>query len=182
MSQLADAATVPFSFGQEVFKTGVTFITGVPDSEFKALISDLERNELHANYVPATREDNAVALAVGAHLAGDRPMVFMESSGFGNTVDVLTSLVLVYEVPLVLFIAWAGYKGRDVPHHNAIGEALAPMLDALDIPFAEVVLDKDRPEQVVRALGEAQARAEAQGRCVAVVGIPAKFADKSGEA
>lgn len=182
MTQTMKLAAPHFSFGQEVLKTGITFITGVPDSEFKALISDLEQHELHRNYVPATREDNALALAVGAYLAGEKPMVFMESSGFGNTVDVLTSLVLVYEVPLVLFIAWAGYKGRDVPHHNAIGEALAPMLNALQIPFWEVVLDKQHSDQTVEVLATAQAAAVEQQRCVAVVGIPAKFADKKGDA
>lgn len=159
-----------------IYATGITFITGVPDSAFRDLIAELERTELGGRYVLATREDNALALAVGAYLAEEQPLVFMESSGLGNAIDALTSLAIVYGIPLVLFIAWAGYKGRDVPHHNAIGEPLLPLLEALGIPTLEVELEGPL-ETISVAIQEGIANAKAINRPVAVLGIPKELVD-----
>ena len=162
---------------EHVFAAGIDFITGVPDSEFKKLISELESRELGNRYVRATREDNAIALAAGAYLAGKKPLVFMESSGLGNTIDVLTSLLITYEIPMVLYIAWAGFKGRDVTHHNAIGEPLEPLLQSLNVPTVEVLLDDQDPATIAKAIGKAQERAEAVQGPVAVLGIPKKLVE-----
>lgn len=157
----------------ELREAGVTFVTGVADSAFKDLIAQLEETELERLYVLADREDNAVALAVGAYLAGRRPLVFMESSGLGNAIDALTSLAIVFETPLVLFIGWAGHEGRDVPHHNVIGEPLEPLLRTLGLPLVEVELDAT-PERTGAAVGEALRLAEEARRPAALLGIPAR--------
>jgi sulfopyruvate decarboxylase TPP-binding subunit len=152
-------------------EVGVTFFTGVADSAFKKLIAELEATELEQLYVLADREDNAVALAVGAYLAGRRPLVFMESSGVGNAIDALTSLAIVCEAPLVVFVGWAGYEGRDVPHHNVIGEPLEPLLGTLGLPLVKVALDA-APGELAAAVGEALRLAESARRPAAVLGIP----------
>jgi sulfopyruvate decarboxylase subunit alpha len=172
-----DAATATPSSSLEgelidaIAAQGITFFTGVADSGFKRLITELEATELGHRYVLATREDNAIALAVGAHLAGRRPLVFMESSGFGNILDALTSLAIVFEVPLVMFIAWAGYKGRDVPHHNSIGEPLEDILRDLGLDTVRVGLE-DPPDAVAAAIGTALRGAEARRRPAVVLGVP----------
>jgi phosphonopyruvate decarboxylase len=162
---------------QLIFATGITFITGVPDSEFRILIDELEHSEMNGRYVPATREDNAIALAVGAALAGEHPLIFMESSGIGNAIDALTSLATVYGLPLVLFIAWAGYKGRDIPHHNVIGESLHSLLASLDIPQFEVNLGSS-PQPVASTIQEAVTCASRVNKPVAVLGIPEELSDE----
>lgn len=178
MSRLQDSATatpspqLPRELVDAIAAQGITFFTGVADSGFKRLISELEASELGRRYVLATREDNAIALAVGAHLAGQRALVFMESSGFGNVLDALTSLAIVFEVPLVLFIAWAGYMGRDVPHHNSIGEPLEPILHALGLGTFRVGLEEPA-DAVAAAVGAALRDAEARRRPAAVLGVPA---------
>lgn len=154
---------------------GVTFVTGVADSVFTGLIAALEESELGRRYLLATREDNAVALAAGAHLAGERPLVFMESSGIGNAVDALTSLACVSRIPMVLLVAWAGYQGRDVPHHNSIGEGLADLLRALRVPALEVGMG-DGPDRLGAVVGEAMALAVRDETPVAVLGIPRDLA------
>jgi sulfopyruvate decarboxylase alpha subunit len=160
-----------------IFATGITFITGVPDSEFRVLIHELEHAEMNGRYVPATREDNAVALAVGAALAGEHALIFMESSGIGNAIDALTSLATVYGIPLVLFIAWAGYKGRDIPHHNAIGESLHFLLASLSIPQFEVNLGSS-PESIASTIQQAVTHASTVNKPVAVLGIPGELSDE----
>lgn len=152
----------------------------MPDSEFKGIIAELEAAELGEGYVLATREDNAIAVAVGADLAGKRPLVFMESSGVGNAIDALTSLAMAYGSPLVVFVAWAGYEGRDVPHHNAIGKPLRPLFEALGLPISEVRMG-DRPEVVAGAVGKARRDAISAGLPAVVLGIPEKLEKGAGK-
>jgi sulfopyruvate decarboxylase TPP-binding subunit len=151
--------------------TGVGFVTGVPDSVFDTLIAALETTELGGRYVPATREDNAVALAVGAQLAGLQPLVLMESSGLGNALDAVTSLAIPYQVPLILLIAWAGYQGRDAPHHNPIGEALPGILGSLQLPY-ESLATADLVADLPAAATAAAVRARADRRPAAILVIP----------
>jgi sulfopyruvate decarboxylase TPP-binding subunit len=160
-----------------IFAAGITFITGVPDSAFQDLINELELSEMNRKYVLATREDNAIALAAGAFLAGECPLVFMESSGIGNAIDALTSLATVYGIPLVLFIAWAGYKGRDIPHHNVIGEPLLSLLSSLNIATFEVNLGAT-PETIASTIHLAVAHANVVRKPVAVLGIPEELSDE----
>lgn len=64
--------------------------------------------------VPCTREDEAVAFAAGAKLAGRSPLVFMQNSGLGNCIDTITSLLKPYGIRLKFLISH-----RDWPHHHA---------------------------------------------------------------
>jgi sulfopyruvate decarboxylase TPP-binding subunit len=161
-------------------EAGISFVTGVPDSVFKELIATLEEEELDRFYVLAAREDTAVALAVGAHLAGEQPLVFMESSGMGNAVDALTSLAMVCRAPLVLFIGWAGYRGRDVPHHNVIGEPLPALLQALGVPAIEVGMDDLSESGLGRAFAMAVEQARASSGPVAILGVPPGLREGAG--
>lgn len=154
----------------EIVDSGFTFVTGVPDSGLASLCCVLDRDHWGGLYLPGTREDNCVALAVGAHLAGHAPLVFMKSAGLGTCVDALTSLVAVYRVPLVLLVSWAGYAGRDVPHHNVIGEVVEPLLEALRVPVHRVFLGD--PASVGRGLRAARDAAGRHRTAAALLGVP----------
>jgi len=65
---------------------------GVPCSKIKTRIEDAD--------VPCTSESEAMALAVGAWFAGKKPEVYMQNSGLGNIVDIVTSLYHPYNIPL----------------------------------------------------------------------------------
>lgn len=172
-TQMPGSARLP----EIIYASGITFITGVPDSEFREIIAELEYSDLNQRYVLATREDNAIALAVGAYLAGEKPLVFMESSGIGNAIDALTSLAIVYEVPILLLVAWAGYKGHDVPHHNVIGEPLLPLLKALGVPSLEMCLG-DPLEAIAVVFQQAITKATLISQPVAVLVIPEELCNE----
>ena len=86
--------TTSLEFCELLKDRGFDFFTGVPCSIFEAVISALERDPT-ITYVPAVREDTAVGLATGAHMAGRRPMVLMQNSGLGVCMNALTSLAII---------------------------------------------------------------------------------------
>lgn len=121
---------------------GFDFFAGVPCSLLKGLVSILDRDE-SARYVSATREDSAIGMAAGAWLGGKLPMVLMQNSGLGVSVNALASLTTMYELPVLLVISWRGEGGNDAPEHIMMGEIMMPMLDLMKIPHR--VLDPKEP-------------------------------------
>jgi phosphonopyruvate decarboxylase len=112
---------------------GYDFFTGVPCSMISSLIATLEAHP-RLPYVPAVREDVAVGLAAGAWLAGRRPMVLMQNSGLGTSLNALVSLSLMYRLPVLLLVTWRGHGGKDAPEHLLMGEISPSLLEMIRIP------------------------------------------------
>ncbi|MEE2821837.1 MAG: thiamine pyrophosphate-binding protein [Acidobacteriota bacterium] len=111
---------------------GFDFFVGVPCSTFKPLYGKLQSHS-HWTYIPAVREDAAVGIAVGAYMAGRKPVVLMQNSGFGYSLNAFTSLALIYEIPLLVLIGWRGYQGQDAPEHIVMGLSLLDILSDVGI-------------------------------------------------
>ena len=111
----------------------IDFFTGVPCSFLKNIINEILKDK-SATYVQAVREDAAIAIAAGAYFASRVPAVFMPNSGLGHCFDVLTSLNLVYEIPVLLLISWRGHKEPNVPQHYIIGNVTLNLLRDINIP------------------------------------------------
>lgn len=118
-------------FVQSLQERGVNFFTGVPDSILGGVIAELMNRRL---YVPAVREDEAVAMAAGAYMAGKMPAVLMQNSGLGTSLNTLLSLNMIYRQPCILIVSWRGYRGKDAPEHLIMGEVLPRLLDTVNIP------------------------------------------------
>ncbi|MBO4289164.1 MAG: phosphonopyruvate decarboxylase, partial [Lachnospiraceae bacterium] len=126
---------------------GVDFYTGVPDSYLNgfcnyALDHFPERNIIAAN------EGNAIGIAAGHYFATKQvPLVYMQNSGMGNTVNPLASLAdeNVYAVPMLLLIGWRGQGNTEPKHpqHKLQGEITPTLLDLLHIPYT-ILEDDDK--------------------------------------
>jgi sulfopyruvate decarboxylase subunit alpha len=118
-------------FVQALQDIGFNFFTGVPDSILGGVIATLMERRL---YTPAVREDEAVAMAAGAYMAGRIPAVLMQNSGLGTSLNALISLNVIYRQPCLLIISWRGYQGKDAPEHLVMGQSMTQILDAVRIP------------------------------------------------
>ena len=134
---MGEAAAVGPTPAGELFDgllaAGLDFFTGVADSTLKGLFARLERTAGDA-WVPAVAEDLAVGLAVGAYLGGRRPAVLMQNSGLGLSFNALSSLAVLYRIPLLLVVGWRGWDGRDAPEHELSGRTTLALLEALGLP------------------------------------------------
>jgi phosphonopyruvate decarboxylase len=106
------------------------FFAGVPCSRLKDFTDKIE------DYIPCTREDEAIALAVGAYLVGKKPLVFLQNSGLGNLVDITTSLLKPYGIKIDLLISV-----RNKPEHHAfMGKITKKLLKLLEYEDCELVI------------------------------------------
>ena len=125
-------------FYESLDQNGIDFYTGVPDSLLKDICSYISDNATVEKHVISANEGGAVALATGYYLATSKlPLVYMQNSGFGNTINPLLSLAdpKVYSIPMLLLIGWRGEPGvKDEPQHVKQGEVSETLLKALDIP------------------------------------------------
>lgn len=105
------------------------FITGIPCSKLKDFTEKIEK------YIPCTKEDESMALAVGAYLAGKKPLVFLQNSGLGSLVDIITSLLKPYDIEIDLLISV-----RNKPEHHAlIGKITEDLLKLLEYDNYELL-------------------------------------------
>lgn len=124
----------------EQFKqNGFNFFAGVPCSFLAGIIRLLEEKE---DYLSAVREDQAIGLASGAYLGSKLPVVLMQNSGLGVSVNALASLNLIYKIPLFMVISMRGFQIKDAPEHWIMGEVTTVLLEDLHIPYRFVDEEK----------------------------------------
>ena len=116
---------------------GFSFYTGVPCSFLTPLINRVISDH-HLDYVGATSEGEAVAIAAGAWLAGRQTVVMCQNSGLGNAVNPLTSLNFPFKIPTLLIVTWRGQPGlKDEPQHVLMGQITSRLLEAMHIPYGD---------------------------------------------
>jgi len=155
-------------FVDRLLAAGFDFFTGVPCSLVGPLITALERRGL---YRGETREDAALGVAAGAYLGGRLPVVVMQNSGLGVSLNALGSLHILYRIPSLLLVTWRGYQGADAPEHLVMGAVLPRLLDLFDIPH--------RASEAGAALADvdwAAAVVHESARPVAIIVRPGLFA------
>ena len=149
MNATRQLSSVSAELLQQLKREGFDFFTGVADSLIASLIEDLSRDEV--GYIPAVREDLAVGLASGAYLSGGWPCVLMQNSGLGVCLNALTSLNLIYKIPLLMIVGYRGYQGKDASEHWVMGRHCRGLLAQVGIP----VLEPGSSEEMVGSIGEA---------------------------
>jgi phosphonopyruvate decarboxylase len=106
---------------------------GVPCSFLRPFIDRVIDSE-SLEYIAATNEGEALAIAAGAQLAGQQPVVMLQNSGLGNLVNPLASLTNPFRIPVLLIITLRGDPAlRDEPQHEVMGRTTRAMLDLLGV-------------------------------------------------
>jgi sulfopyruvate decarboxylase subunit alpha len=154
-------------FVDRLLAAGFDFFTGVPCSLVGPLISELERRDL---YRGETREDAALGVAAGAYMGGKTPVVVMQNSGLGVSLNALGSLHILYRMPCLLVVTWRGYEGKDAPEHLVMGAVLPRLLDLFEIPHRAPANDA-----ALAAIDWAAATARETRKPVALVVRPGLF-------
>ena len=112
---------------------------GVPDSTLKYFIDECLKNN---NIIIATREEEAIGIGTGMTLSKSNSLVFMQNAGFANSISTITSLVELYEIPLIFLIGWRGYLPDDAPEHLKIGKIQPELLKIIGLK-SQILTEKN---------------------------------------
>jgi sulfopyruvate decarboxylase subunit alpha len=119
--QLADA----------LVESGCETFTLVPDKRLEPIVARLRTRQTLIRTL--TAEEECVAYAAGHVMAGGLTAVLMQSSGLGNAINAIASLVLPYGLGIPIVISMRGTIGERNPAQVPMGRATAPLLAALGI-------------------------------------------------
>ena len=115
---------------------GVDFAVYLPDSVLYRAMRLLDEDP-EVTSVVCAREDEGVALAVGASLAGRLPVVLMEGSGLGYC-GLILSRALIHRTSLLVIGSHTPLLGERFDFHASSRIAGAAAFDGLHIPYQTV--------------------------------------------
>jgi len=115
--------------------------------------------------VRIAKEEEAVGISAGAHLAGVNSALLMQNHGFLAAINPIVSLALLYKIPLLMLISYRGHMGEKDPWQTMGGMVTEPLLHAMNIPIWHLT----NPGDVYRRLKDAQTLANASLHPVAVL-------------
>ena len=143
------------------------YFVGVPDSTLKYFIDEgLKKKKI----IIANREDEAIGIATGMLLAEKNSAVFMQNAGFANSISTITSLIQLYEIPLLMIIGWRGFLKEDAPEHKKIGGIQQDLLKILGLE-SRILTEKNWKEKCNWALKKIG------GKSIAILVIKRDFLD-----
>ena len=117
-------------FFDYLFNNGIENFVGVPDSTMKYFIEQgFKKNKI----LITTKEEEAIGIAAGMSLSKSDSLVFMQNAGFANSLSTITSLVQLYQIPMIFLIGWRGFLKNDAPEHTKIGKIQPKLLQTLSL-------------------------------------------------
>jgi len=122
-----------------LIKNRIQNFIGVPDSTLKYFIEQgLKKNKI----LITTREEEAIGIAIGMTLSESPSLVFMQNAGFANSISTITSLVQLYEIPLIFLVGWRGYLKNDAPEHEKIGKVQPKLIEIITLD-SKIITEKN---------------------------------------
>jgi sulfopyruvate decarboxylase subunit alpha len=169
-TSVLQSAAVPVSLANSKIvydglrRSGVKIVSALPETWLVHLINMAEADP-DMTLVRLTREEEAIGISAGAHLAGVRSALLMQNHGFLAAINPIISLAFLYKIPLLMLISYRGHMGERDPWQTQGGRFTEPVLKALDIPYDHLTDSND----VERQISEAQTLAESSLTPVALL-------------
>jgi sulfopyruvate decarboxylase subunit alpha len=136
-----------------IHAAGSRHVVYVPDNPLSHVLAVLGESFTDIATTLATREEEAFGIAAGLYLGGARPTVMLQSSGLGNSLNALTSLIVPYQIPILTIISMRGDAGEWNAAQVPMGRAVGPILDALAIPH-ETAATPEATEALIARIGQ----------------------------
>ena len=141
---------------QALKAAGVGLVSALPETWLVHLIR-LADDDPDMLLVRLAKEEEGVGISAGAHLGGTRSALLMQNHGFLQSINAITSLALLYKIPLLMLISDRGHLGERDPWQTEGGKYTRRVLDALGIVRDDLVDPVLVETQVARAMTLAQA-------------------------
>ena len=137
----------------------------VPDNPLSHVLRVFDDQFPGVRLLLATREEEAFGIAAGLYLGGRRPTVMLQSSGLGNSLNALTSLLLPYQIPVLIVVSMRGDAGEWNAAQMPMGRAVRSIFDAIAIPHTTVE-SADAARETVQRAGQTAFGTHVAGACL----------------
>ena len=144
---------------------GSRHVVYVPDNPLSHVLRILGEGYPDIRTTLATREEEAFGIAAGLYLGGARPTVMLQSSGLGNSLNALTSLLVPYQIPALVIISMRGDAGEWNDAQVPMGRAVRPICDAIGLPHATAETP-DTTAETIRLIGRTAFGTRLPGVCL----------------
>jgi sulfopyruvate decarboxylase alpha subunit len=135
----------------------------VPDAGHAKVIEACQKSN-SIRTLALTTEEEGIPLAAGAWLGGQRSVLLMQSSGVGNTINLL-GLTKTLRFPFLTLITMRGEPGEFNSWQYPMGQGTPKVLEAMGV----LVLSVDKAEDVKQTIDHAARSAFNGGQAVAVL-------------
>src|SRR3954469_18277825 len=118
-------------FADAFIDAGVEVAAWVPDKRLAPVAERLARRGIPLRTL--TREEECFGYAAGYRAAGGMPLVMVQCSGLGNSLNAIGSLVIPYGLGFPAVISMRGTLGESNPSQMPLGRTTAGTLDLLGV-------------------------------------------------
>jgi sulfopyruvate decarboxylase subunit alpha len=144
---------------------GSRHVVFVPDNPLSHVLRILDEGFSEIRTTVATREEEAFGIAAGLYLGGAKPTVMLQSSGLGNSLNALTSLLLPYRIPALIVISMRGDSGEWNEAQVPMGRAVRGICDAIGVPHA-IAETPETTAETVQLVGQTAFGTRLPGVCL----------------
>lgn len=145
---------------------GIEFAVSLPDATLGPVDALLQADD-DVQHAMCSREDEGVAMAVGAYLGGKLPVALMEGSGVGYC-GLILARAQAQRTPVLLLVGHSRVLGEQFDFHAATLLAGEGVLRGLGIPY----LVMDDPSRTALIVEQAAWTMRGQKTCVGLLVPP----------
>ncbi|TXT59050.1 MAG: Sulfopyruvate decarboxylase subunit alpha [Promethearchaeota archaeon] len=117
--------------------SGIDLILSLPCIYLKDLL-ELINEKKEIKTIPLTREEEGIGIFAGAYFGGMSPLMMIQNSGLGNSINAIKSLLELYEVPIAIMMSHRGSEGEKIKAQIPMGKLTPPLLELLDFEVYEI--------------------------------------------
>ncbi len=124
-------AAWPEVLADALVDAGVEVAAWVPDKRLAPIGVRLAQRGIPLRTL--TREEECFGYAAGYRAAGGMPLVLVQCSGLGNSLNAIGSLVIPYGLGFPVVVSMRGTLGERNPAQMPLGRSTVAMLEALGV-------------------------------------------------
>ncbi|MFQ5693386.1 MAG: hypothetical protein ACE5IM_10130 [Nitrospinota bacterium] len=128
---------------------GAKVVVYVPDRWIGPLCEEVEADPDLIS-VNACREEEGIAICVGALVTGTKAAMVLQNAGFLSSGSGI-NLAKMYQAPLLFLISYLGNPQESLYYHVLKGSATEPVLKSFNVEYRIPDPGKDLAEQVAEA-------------------------------
>src|ERR1700748_3655660 len=92
----------------------VKIMSALPETWLVHLIR-MADDDPDVTLIRVAKEEEAIGISAGAHLAGVSSALLMQNHGFLAAINPIVSLAQLYKIPLLMLISYRGHMGEPAP-------------------------------------------------------------------